>query len=273
MAGRRLEYVDMLIAIVDGERQPPRRGMRGACPFCRREVLAKCGQKKIWHWAHMHLSECDPWWENETDWHRAWKSFFPIEWQEVEHRNLSTGERHVADVKTPRGMVMEFQNSPMALEEMMSRESFYERMIWVVNGAMFISSFHILHALPHPRSSLAKDIVFYKCRKGATSLQHGLFWRQSEKHADCSLVEVHSTREIESDIIENYSGHHQFMWTNPRSVWFSATKAVFFDFGGPDLWRLQRYDDQGLFCVKRTSKARLIARSGGISPWPQECSC
>ena len=217
----------MLIAIVDGKRQTPRKNLRGECPFCSREVLAKCGQKKIWHWAHVHLAGCDPWWENETDWHRKWKAHFPIECQEVEHRDPSTGERHVADIKTQHGMVIEFQNSPISPEELHSREQFYGHMIWIVNGNKFRENFHILQKLPDPKSSFSDDIVFYPPNQIRNITNYGLFWRKSENTDIQSLVEVHSTQTIEDQILENYVGHHQFIWNKNRSVWFSASKPVF----------------------------------------------
>src|SRR5262245_14000390 len=44
------------------------------------------------------------------------------------------GERHVADVKTPHGQVLEFENSPISEEERSSREAIYRPMCWAVNG-------------------------------------------------------------------------------------------------------------------------------------------
>jgi len=66
---------------------------------------------------------CDPWWE-ETTWHRDWKAMFPVEWQEVVH-HAPNGERHIADVRTEHGFVLEFQHSPLEPVERQARESFY----------------------------------------------------------------------------------------------------------------------------------------------------
>lgn len=77
-------------------------------------MTPKCGQLKVWHWAHRSIRSCDPWWENETPWHRAWKNQFPADWQEKVHRT-DNGEKHVADVKTKSGVVLEFQHSPLPL--------------------------------------------------------------------------------------------------------------------------------------------------------------
>lgn len=126
----------MRYALVDGTRAEAKPKLRGACLNCEREVVAKCGDVRIWHWAHLGKLECDHWWEPETEWHRSWKSMFPQEWQEVVHVSES-GERHIADVKTPAGLVVELQHSPIAPEERLSRESFYKSMVWVVDGRRY----------------------------------------------------------------------------------------------------------------------------------------
>jgi len=100
---------------------------------CGAPTLAKCGEKNIWHWAHKSKRNCDKWWENETEWHRDWKNRFPVEWQEVVQR-ADDGEKHIADVKTGQGWVIEFQHSHLKLDERRSREVFYKKMLWVVNG-------------------------------------------------------------------------------------------------------------------------------------------
>ncbi|MET4083951.1 hypothetical protein ABIB40_003924 [Pedobacter sp. UYP30] len=53
---------------------------------------------------------------------------------------------------TPRCTTLEFQNSPIYLDELESREAFYKKPIWVFNYDKF-KSFRILKALPdvdHP---------------------------------------------------------------------------------------------------------------------------
>jgi hypothetical protein len=67
-------------------------------------MIAKCGQIRVWHWAHRAIRTCDPWWEPETKWHRDWKNQFPEDWQERIHKS-EAGERHIADVKTDFGVV------------------------------------------------------------------------------------------------------------------------------------------------------------------------
>ena len=96
-------------------------------------MVAKCGEVRLRHWAHKGRLLCDPWWENETEWHRAWKDEFPADWQEFVHL-AGDGERHIADVKTGDGWVIEFQHSHIKPEERRSREAFYPKLIWVVDG-------------------------------------------------------------------------------------------------------------------------------------------
>jgi len=123
----------MRYALVDGLRREAERGLKGECQFDHHSMIPKCGNKRRPYWAHRAGYACDHWWDNETQWHRDWKSLFPTEWQEVVHKSES-GEKHIADVKTDKGWVFEFQNSPISIEERQSRDSFYSKLIWVVNG-------------------------------------------------------------------------------------------------------------------------------------------
>jgi hypothetical protein len=96
-------------------------------------MVAKCGDLKVWHWAHRGKRQCDPWWENEGEWHRAWKAEFPDASQEVVHLGHD-GTKHVADIKTEHGWVIELQHSPISREERRSRDAFYRQLVWVVDG-------------------------------------------------------------------------------------------------------------------------------------------
>ncbi len=124
----------MKFALVNGNKVEATKGAKGLCSFCGSELIAKCGEIKVNHWAHKGTRSCDPWWENETDWHRSWKNYFPQEWQEVIHTNEVSGEKHIADVKTDSGWVLEFQHSYLNPEERRSRNAFYSKLVWVVDG-------------------------------------------------------------------------------------------------------------------------------------------
>ncbi|MEY9583351.1 competence protein CoiA [Sinorhizobium fredii] len=123
----------MKFALVEGGRKEATPASRGECPGCGASVIAKCGTKKLWHWAHSSVRNCDRWWEPETAWHRGWKNEFPAPWQEV--RCIAPdGELHIADVKTEAGFVLEFQHSNISPIERASRESYYGSMVWLVDG-------------------------------------------------------------------------------------------------------------------------------------------
>lgn len=124
----------MKLALVNGERTEAIKGAKGLCPNCGSEVIARCGEERVDHWAHKGIRNCDTWWENETEWHRAWKGKFPTEWQEVIHTDEESGEKHIADVKTDSGWVLEFQHSYLKPEERRSRNAFYNPLVWVVDG-------------------------------------------------------------------------------------------------------------------------------------------
>jgi competence protein CoiA len=239
----------MQFAIVNGARIEPSPGLKGTCPGCSAPVLAKCGSRNVWHWSHAGKRHCDPWWENETDWHRQWKDRFPAAWREIVHVDGS-GERHVADLKTPRGSVIEFQNSPMPPDELRAREAFYGRMLWVINAASFASQFHILDRLPDPACEFAQDIAFVQPR---FRYEGRSFWRRSECPDAPRVIQIHGMGTIKAEIEANYRGHHLFDWIRPRSVWYDASAPVYLDFGDTELWRLSKYDDD-LRCVRRGSK-------------------
>ena len=124
----------MRYAIVNGNKTEPAPKLLGYCQACESQMVPKCGQHVLWHWAHKSRKHCDKWWESETEWHRTWKSIFPVEWQEVVQIDDTNHEKHIADVKTSKGLVIEFQHSPISLEEMESREKFYVNLVWVVDG-------------------------------------------------------------------------------------------------------------------------------------------
>ena len=122
----------MKFALANDERIEASKGAKGVCPSCGSELVAKCGEIVIHHWAHKKKCS-DHWWENETEWHRNWKNQFPNEWQEIIHYDGS-GEKHIADVKTSEDWVVEFQHSAISKEECDSRDNFYKKLIWVVDG-------------------------------------------------------------------------------------------------------------------------------------------
>jgi hypothetical protein len=121
----------MLLALADDgtRRVQPSPNSRARCPSCLGAVLSKCGNVVCWHWAHEAVDDCDEWAKGETAWHRDWKERFPEEWREV------VVGCHRADIRTPDGMTVEFQASPISDTDIQARERHYGRVIWVFDAS------------------------------------------------------------------------------------------------------------------------------------------
>ncbi|MFL7024240.1 competence protein CoiA [Enterovibrio norvegicus] len=245
----------MNISIVNGKRSKPYPKLKGICPYCNGRTVSKCGPKMRWHWAHQRKTNCDPWWENETEWHREWKNFWPEENQEVVHF-ASDGEKHIADVVTDSGLVVEFQNSPMSFEELQSREQFYGNLVWIINASHFVKRMKYKARLPDPTHPLCQDIAI----QGVFE-KYFVFSRPSEKAPDATLVQIYDSFEHPHLLDNNFIGHFGFEWKKPRTVWYAARKPVYLDVGTDLLWQLCRYNDHNRFmCLYPQSKEMLISK-------------
>ena len=158
----------MRFAVVNNKIQEAEPGLKGFCSGCGSAVIAKCGAKKVHHWSHYKVRDCDSWWENETEWHRAWKNHFPKDWQEKICRS-DLGELHRADVKTVQDWVLEFQHSAIDPTERRVRTEFYNKIVWIVNGvrrkkdaAQFFSSLNIVGNLKESLVQRVCNVTFDK---------------------------------------------------------------------------------------------------------------
>lgn len=222
----------MQYSLVNGHKTEAKPKLKGFCICCNNPTISACGKLNIWHWRHAQKAQCDSWWEAETQWHRGWKSKFPDKWREVVHFDEKTNEKHIADVKTPKGVVIEFQNSPIKLDELISREHFYKKMIWVVNGLSFKGNFEFGYKLPSPQSAFPKNFKFLKSK-------HMLGYDSIKDSPDCCEL-LHKINGIPlKDMAEKYhTRHYMFQWKNPRKVWLQAKMPVFIDFNDGILWRI-----------------------------------
>ncbi len=122
------------------------------CPTCGAQVKFSGGTKKIHHFKHISKIDCDAWADpnNMTDWHYDHQQCFPDDCQEVPI--TFEGKTHRADVCIPlandaertvvnhmcqgvhrtevisperKGIIIEFQHSPMTEEEFTERTTFY----------------------------------------------------------------------------------------------------------------------------------------------------
>jgi competence CoiA-like predicted nuclease len=158
------------------------KGDHALCPHCKTEVISKCGDIYIHHWAHKEAGKCDPWREGETDWHRRWKAWFKKGQAEV--TVVKNGVEHVADVAIDLGndevLYVEFQNSPISPAEIQERQDFYGNIAWVFNiqecyPDRFQITFQEEHSTflwLHPRSILSANKIFLDYKPDSQLLFH-----------------------------------------------------------------------------------------------------
>ena len=182
-------------------------------------MVAKCGRYVRWHWAHNARMTCDPWQESETDWHRYWKDAFPIDCQEVVHVDDRTLEKHIADVRTPKGFVVEVQHSSIGDNEARSREGFYKNMIWIVD-ARHLSGWFCL--------GMAHDLA--NCCPMMYRIQ---WWGTSRLLEKWSQSSVHVYFDVMNSAVE-YDDDDGKLWFLPRETVIPVEKRV--------LWRLLEFD-------------------------------
>jgi len=144
----------------------------GICPGCGKNVESYCGELNVWHWRHLKDEGCGSRHEPMTEWHKSWQDSFGVECSEVWRTDGS--EKHPADIITPHGLVIEFQNSEISPEKIREREAFWSRLtyslIWVFNAEDFKNHFtfslrpnEIAFNWDHPRKSHweAANFCFY----------------------------------------------------------------------------------------------------------------
>ena len=241
----------MRVALVNDVRSEPTPNVRGKCCLCGDDMIAKCGQYVRWHWAHKARITCDPWQESETDWHRYWKDAFPIACQEVVHVADRTHEKHIADVKTPGGMVVEVQHSPIGEDEARSRESFYGKMIWIVD-ARHLSRWFCL--------GMAHDLA--SCRPMMYQIE---WWGPSRLLERWSKSGVHVYFDVMNSATE-HGGDDGKLWFLPREVIIPVENRV--------LWRLLEFDvsDRTGYIAPVQAEAVIEAVMNGHFPPLHECN-
>ncbi|KQR67281.1 hypothetical protein [Pedobacter sp. Leaf176] len=167
----------------------------------------------------------------ESIWHRNWKKAFPLDYREKSFCCQTTGELHRADVFTPCGTVIEFQNSPISLTEMKSREGFYSKMIWILNGKKF-KGFKILKNLPDPENP---SLDGYEFRNS----DHLSMVRKAAILNGDAAPKVLNFQHPELKGLSMTSNFYHFCWKQPHAVWFCAKAPIIVDLGGHFLYRMR----------------------------------
>ena len=240
----------MRLAFVDGVRAQHAPTLRGKCCLCGDDMIAKCGQYVRWHWAHKARITCDPWQESETDWHRYWKDAFPADCQEVVHVDGRTHEKHIADVKTPGGFVVEVQHSPIAEHEALSRERFYKNMIWIVDARHLDGWFYV--GISHDLASCSP--MMYQVE----------WWGTSRLLEKWSNSEVHVYFDVMNSATE-HEGNDGKLWFLPHETIIPVEKPV--------LWRLLEFDpvDKTGYLAPVQAEVVIEAVMDGNIPPLHEC--
>lgn len=239
---------------------------KARCAICKGSVIAKCGELNIWHWAHERA--CSDNWRYEpiTSWHLDWQNNFEAEKQEVVLER--GGKIHRADVLTKNEIVIEFQNSLISLPDILKREQFYRRMIWVINAANFV------HNLSFPDlEKMQPDVKWYKQEYfSAGSCEHfvevprenneeilgtlqqadfqfvyGQLWRKSidnrSEQLDRNVKKALNNHYIKCALKATASLEVSFPWKSLRRAWMSANKTVFLDLNNGYLLRVAEFNE------------------------------
>jgi hypothetical protein len=194
----------MQIAINEnGERIYPNKNGRATCQLCGGTLIAHCGEIHHHHWQHFGERDvdCDSWKESETEWHRDWKERFPKEWREIVIGN------HRADVKTPHGLVMEFQNSSISPATIREREEFYNYMLWVVNAAHFDENL-VFRSLVKSHLRRHEESTKYEVSEALNEVEKEIREATTERQqAYQQIGEVERDVRVKKDEVKKYEGH------------------------------------------------------------------
>jgi hypothetical protein len=197
-------------------------GAEGTCPSCGQPVRPKCGGIVVHHWAHHARTECDPWSEPESEWHRAWKLTVP-----PERREVVMGS-HRADIVTASAGVVELQHSAIAPEVIAEREEFFGgRMAWIFDAT---TAQLIVYAAPPVLANTPCGCVNEQCTR--IWLQPGTACRCL--HEGCTGMMAPCGWEPSPEVL--------FCWRYARRSLSACRRLVFLDLGDGTLLRIRRFE-------------------------------
>lgn len=248
----------MKYALVNDEKIEATPRQQAKCLCWGNDVISKCGELKLWHWAHAKNQICDDWYEPETEWHRDWKFLFGKEHSEVIIKK--EGKKHIADVLTWGGVVIELQNSPISTSTIREREEFYgEKMIWVINSEPFSENIFVSKSAPIHHSFLPENLFYSE----ELTTEAGWFLDFEDVIPDEKMIDyldlIHRFKYLEElnkyfkkggpdlefrhhflSLIHNFNRENMlvqtsentryFTWTYARKSWTEAKRPVFIDF-------------------------------------------
>ncbi|TDG37055.1 competence protein [Pedobacter changchengzhani] len=178
------------------------------------------------------LPSVPEYYRRETPWHRDWKLAFPKHYREISFLDETLNEIHRADVCTPCKTIIEFQNSPITLTELKSREAYYKNLIWVLNGKKF-KGFRVLKHLPDVDDPKLADYEF--CHSDHLSMV-----RKSDIIKGVLKPKILNFYHPEIKAIPLTSYYYSFCWKQPHTVWYEAKAPIIVDLGGHFLYELRQ---------------------------------
>ena len=107
------------------------------CPICKEKLIARKGDVNIHHFSHMKKSKCIMNNGNYmSEWHIKWQNKFSKDKREIIFEK--DDEIRIADVfLKEKNIVIEFQHSPISVNEFNNRNKFYNslgnKVIWVID--------------------------------------------------------------------------------------------------------------------------------------------
>lgn len=178
------------------------------CPACNEKLIHKIGKYKRSHFAHQANTNCyyGNNKDNKCEWHIRMQEYFPQECREYRFVDEETGEVHIADVFIPEeNVVIEFQHSPITLEEYHSRTVFHLKnkrgIIWVFDESKENQKENEFGRFKHDSFCAKKwpydNLNFKWLRNPRKFLADSL---DIEKYYNCYAVYVYTGSEGESTI-------------------------------------------------------------------------
>jgi len=160
----------MLIGLNEkSERIRATKNAAAVCPECKESLIPKCGDIKIWHWAHKHESNC--WYSAHpmTLFHLAWQDLALKQGYDVEvnFKDDSGKIIHRADILTKDNRIIEIQHSDISSKEMIQRSEFYKSkqlpVDWIIDdNKRYKEKNFCLTSCLHPTTKQIQPQIFNK---------------------------------------------------------------------------------------------------------------
>ena len=216
----------MMYAATASGRAEAAPGLQGTCPACGHPVRPRCGQVRIWHWAHHAHADCDPWSEPMTEWHLGWQRAVP-----PERREVVMGP-HRADIVTVSGGVVEIQHSPIPADVIGERETFYgDRMLWIFNCTRAEITVSPAPPLPGKPASTPCGCADERCARLWAQHRPRPGTRCRCRHEGCTGHMTDQMGEWEP------SPEVRFRWKRARASLAACRRPVLLDLGGGHVLR------------------------------------